>query len=63
MAQKNKLDRLHEADVISKHDLNDEQKKTVEEMTEQEVTVLIGLRKRLGPAKPGQERIKLNFPL
>lgn len=63
MAQQSKVDRLHEADVIGKHDLNDEEKKTVEEMSEQEVTVLIGLRKRLGPAKPGRERIKPNLPL
>lgn len=63
MAQKSKVDRLHEADVISKHELNDDEKKTVEGMSEQEVTVLIGLRKRLGAAKPGRERIKPNIPL
>lgn len=63
MTQKSKVDRLHEADVISKHELNDDEKKTVEGMSEQEVTVLIGLRKRLGAAKPGRERIKPNLPL
>ena len=63
MTQKSKVDRLHEAEVVSKHELNDDEKKAVEGMSEQEVTVLIGLRKRLGPAKSGRERIKPNIPL
>lgn len=63
MTQKSKLDRLHEAEVISKHEFNEDEKKAVDEMSEQEVTTLIGLRKRLGPVKPGRERIKPNLPL
>ena len=51
-----KLQRLHDAGIIVADKFSDSDKKVIEQITDEEVDVLIKLRKRMGEAPKGKEQ-------
>jgi len=60
---KSKIDRLHEAGVIAAEKFSDEDKKIIDKITDEEVDVLIKLRKRLGAVPAGKEHMRPMVPV
>ncbi|HXE76387.1 MAG TPA: hypothetical protein VNN18_12245 [Candidatus Xenobia bacterium] len=58
-----KFDRLHAAGVLNRKYFTEKERKLVERLTETEVRVLIGLRRKLGPAPKGRGQIRPLFPI
>ena len=58
-----KIERLHEAGVIVASQFSDSDKKVVESLTDDEVDVLIKLRKRMGAAPEGKSHMRPNIPV
>lgn len=58
-----KIERLHEAGVIVADKFSDSDKKVIENITDDEVDVLIKLRKRLGEAPKGKDHMRPNIPV
>jgi len=58
---KGKLERLHDAGVIIADHFSDGDKKVIEQITDEEVDVLIKLRKKMGDAPKGKEHMRPNI--
>ena len=58
---KGKLERLHDAGVIIADHFSDSDKKVIEQITDEEVDVLIKLRKKMGDAPKGKEHMRPNI--
>jgi DNA phosphorothioation-dependent restriction protein DptG len=56
-----KIERLHEAGVIVAEKFSDSDKKVVEQITDEEVDVLIKLRKRMGEVPKGKDHMRPNI--
>lgn len=57
---KGKLERLHEAGVINVELFSESDKKVIDQITDEEVDVLVKLHKRLGAAPAGKEHLRPN---
>jgi hypothetical protein len=57
----NKIERLHEAGVIVATKFSDSDKKVLESITDEEVEVLIKLRKKMGQVPEGKEHMRPNI--
>jgi DNA phosphorothioation-dependent restriction protein DptG len=60
---KNKIERLHEAGVIVAEQFSDSDKKVIESITDEEIDVLIKLRKRMGAVPKGKDHMRPNIPV
>ena len=60
---KTKVERLEEAGILKQQHFNDDDKKHIETMSDDEVDVLIKLRKKMGEAPSGKEHMRPNFPV
>jgi hypothetical protein len=58
-----KIERLHEAGVIVAENFSDSDKKVIEQITDEEVDVLIRLRKRMGEVPKGKDHMRPNVPV
>jgi hypothetical protein len=58
-----KLQRLHDAGIIVADKFSDSDKKVIEQITDEEVDVLIKLRKRMGEAPKGKDHMRPNIPV
>lgn len=58
---KSKLERLHEAGIIVADHFSDNDKKTVEKISDEEIDVLVKLRKKMGEAPKGKEHMRPNI--
>lgn len=56
-----KLQRLHDAGIIVADKFSDSDKKVIEQITDEEVDVLIKLRKRMGEAPKGKDHMRPNI--
>jgi hypothetical protein len=56
-----KLERLHEAGIIVADKFSDSDKKVLEQITDEEVDVLIKLGKKMGKVPPGKEHMRPNL--
>lgn len=63
MNSQTKIERLHQAGVIVADKFSDSDKKVIENITDDEVDVLIKLRKRLGEAPKGKDHMRPNIPV
>ena len=57
----NKLERLHEAGIIAADKFSDGDKKVIDQITDEEVDVLIKLNKKMGKVPPGKEHMRPNM--
>ena len=60
-ATKSKLERLEEAGILERRHFSDAEKKLVDTITDEEIGVLIRLRKKMGAAPEGKEKIRPNI--
>lgn len=60
-SSQSKIERLHQAGVIVAEHFSDSDKKAVEQITDEEVDVLIKMRKRMGEAPKGKEHMRPNI--
>ena len=60
---KTNVERLAEADILKADHFSDDDKKTIESMSPDEIEVLIKLRKKMGQAPAGKEHMRPNFPV
>lgn len=58
-----KIERLHEAGVIVADHFSESDKKVIESITDEEIDVLIRLRKRMGEVPKGKEHMRPNTPV
>lgn len=58
-----KIERLHEAGVIVADQFSDSDKKVIDSITDEEVDVLIRLRKRMGAVPKGKDHMRPNIPV
>jgi hypothetical protein len=56
-----KIERLHEAGIIVADHFSDNDKKVIDQITDEEVDVLIKLRKRMGEAPKGKDHMRPNI--
>ena len=61
MSSQSNLDRLHKAGVIVADHFSESDKKVIEKITDEEVEVLIKLRKKLGETPAGKEHMRPNI--
>jgi hypothetical protein len=55
------FDRLHEAGIIVAEHFSESDKKVIEKITDEEVDVLIKLRKKMGEVPKGKDHMRPNF--
>lgn len=58
-----KIERLHQAGILVADKFSDSDKKVIEQITDEEVDVLIKLRKRMGEAPKGKDHMRPNIPV
>ena len=58
-----KIERLHGAGIIVADHFSDGDKKVIEQITDEEIDVLIKLRKRMGAVPSGKEHMRPNMPV
>jgi hypothetical protein len=56
-----KIDRLHEAGIIIAEQFSESDKEVIEQITDEEIEVLIKLRKKMGDAPKGKEHMRPNI--
>jgi DNA-binding HxlR family transcriptional regulator len=56
-----KLERLEKAGILERKHFSEEEQKLVESITDEEIEVLILLRKKMGAAPEGKEKIRPNI--
>ncbi|HTV05730.1 MAG TPA: aroma-sacti cluster domain-containing protein [Acidobacteriaceae bacterium] len=56
-----KLERLHEAGIVVSDKFSESDKKVIDQITDEEVDVLIKLNKRMGKVPPGKEHMRPNM--
>jgi len=59
----NKVERLHQAGIIVAENFSESDKKIIDQITEEEIEVLIKLRKRMGEVPKGKEHMRPNVPV
>lgn len=57
------VERLSAAGILNADHFSEQDKKTIESITTEEVDVLIKLGKKLGAAPAGKEHMRPNFPV
>lgn len=57
------VERLSAAGILNADLFSEQDKKTIETITPEEIDVLIRLGKKLGPTPPGREFTRPNFPV
>ena len=60
-SSQSKIERLHEAGIIVADHFSESDKKVVEQITDEEIDVLIRLRKRMGEAPTGKDHMRPNI--
>jgi hypothetical protein len=63
MSSQSNLDRLHAAGIIVANHFSESDKKVIEQITSEEIDVLIKLRQRMGEVPPGKEHMRPNVPV
>ena len=58
-----KVERLHQAGILVADKFSDSDKKVIEQISDEEVDVLIKLRKRMGEAPKGKDHMRPNIPV
>jgi hypothetical protein len=58
---KSKVERLHEAGVISAEHFSESDKKSIDKISDEEIDVLIKLRQKMGEAPKGKEHLRPNI--
>jgi hypothetical protein len=58
-----KVERLHEAGIIVAENFSESDKKVIDQITDEEIEVLIKLRKRMGEVPAGKEHMRPNVPV
>ncbi|HTV04745.1 MAG TPA: aroma-sacti cluster domain-containing protein [Acidobacteriaceae bacterium] len=58
-----KLQRLHEAGIIVAQKFSESDKKVIEQITDEEIDVLVKLRKRMGSVPEGKDHLRPNIPV
>ncbi|HEY6375872.1 MAG TPA: aroma-sacti cluster domain-containing protein [Edaphobacter sp.] len=61
--QKSNIERLTEANILNADHFSDHDRKAIENISPEEIDVLIKLRKKLGEAPAGKEHMRPNFPV
>lgn len=56
-----KLERLEEAGILEKRHFSAEEQKLIDAITDEEIEVLIRLRKKMGATPEGKEKIRPNI--
>jgi len=59
--EKSKLQRLEEAGILERRHFSDVEMKMLDNITDEEIDVLIRLRKKMGAAPEGKEKIRPNI--
>lgn len=62
-AGKTTFERLEEAGIIVGQQFSASDKKVLEKITDEEVDVLIKLRKKMGPVPQGKDHMRPNLPV
>ena len=57
------VERLAAAGILNADHFSEQDRKTIESITSDEIDVLIKLGKKLGPAPAGKEHMRPNFPV
>jgi hypothetical protein len=57
------VERLHQAGILVADKFSDSDKKVIEQISDEEVDVLIKLRKRMGEAPKGKDHMRPNIPV
>lgn len=63
MSTKSNFERLHEAGVLNADHFSEHDKAAIHNLSEEETTALINLRKKLGEAPAGKDHMRPNFPV
>ncbi|HTW45289.1 MAG TPA: aroma-sacti cluster domain-containing protein [Acidobacteriaceae bacterium] len=58
-----KIERLHAAGIIVAEHFSESDKKIVDQITDEEINVLIKLRQRMGAVPQGKEHLRPNIPV
>lgn len=58
-----KIDRLHQAGIIVAEHFSESDKDVIDKITDEEIDVLIKLRKRMGEVPKGKEHMRPNVPV
>lgn len=58
-----KIERLHQAGIIVAENFSESDKKVIDQITDEEIDVLIKLRKRMGEVPKGKEHMRPNVPV
>ena len=61
MSSKSNVERLHAAGIIVAENFSESDKKVIEAITDEEIEVLIKLRKKLGETPAGKEHMRPNI--
>jgi hypothetical protein len=56
-----KIERLHQAGVIVAENFSESDKKVIDQITDEEIEVLIKLRKKMGEVPKGKEHMRPNI--
>ena len=58
-----KIQRLHEAGIIVADHFSEGDKQVIDQITDEEIDVLIKLRQRMGAVPEGKEHLRPNIPV
>lgn len=61
--KKTNVERLADANILNVDHFSDHDKTVIESMSNDEIEVLIKLRKKMGDAPAGKEHMRPNFPV
>jgi hypothetical protein len=61
MSSQSKIERLHAAGIIVADHFSESDKKVIDQITDEEVEVLIKLRKKVGEAPKGKDHMRPNI--
>lgn len=60
---KSKVERLETAGILKGEHFSEHDRKIIEQISDEEIEVLIRLRKKLGATQEGREHMRPNFPV